>query len=240
MTPYGKAFFDLQLRFGQTVAALSGVPLSRVLLTHTNFYIRFGAGRDFDPAHPVWQEYLTGLLSASDPGEWTYRFYLTRPAAVAPPGLVGTFGCFAYSRLDDERIRIHFDNAETNGHSPLGIERRDHRLADLAALFAHVKRHAGREMRVIGASWLYNIEAYRRLFPASYLATAHAVGGRFQHMPLWGQFVNRHGEINESVQRKFLQRLERQSGPGDLDRCFPFQVLSVEASTPAFYQFYGV
>ena len=52
--------------------------------------------------------------------------------------------------------------------------------------------------------------------------------------------MNRHGQINENVRRKFLDCLDRQSDPRDLDRCFPFQVLSVEASTPEFYQFYGV
>jgi hypothetical protein len=214
--------------------------LSDALLKYTNFYIRFGAGREFDPAHPVWQEYLAGLRAASDPGEWTYGFYLTRPENVAPPALVATFGCFAYSCLSDSRLRIHFRNAETAGHSPLGIDRRGRRWTDLTALFSHVKGHASQPMRVIGASWLYNIDAYRRLFPASYLATAQVAEGRFQHMPLWGQFVNRHGEINESMQRRFLERLERQSSLDGLDQCFPFQVLSVEASTPEFYQFYGV
>jgi hypothetical protein len=208
-------------------------------LKYTNFYIRFGAGREFDPAHPVWLEYLAGLRDASDPCEWTYRFYLTRPQAVAP-AIVETFGCFAYSRLSDSRLRLHFRNAETDGHSPLRLDRRGHRVADLAALFGHVRRAESQPSRVIGASWLYNVDAYRRLFPAPYLTTAKVVGGRFQHMPLWGQFVNRRGEIKESMTHRFLERLERQSSLDGLDQCFPFQVLTVEASTLEFYQFYGV
>ena len=39
---------------------------------------------------------------------------------------------------------------------------------------------------------------------------------------------------------RFLERLERQTSLDDLDRCFPFQVLSLEASALEFYQFYGV
>ena len=66
------------------------------------------------------------------------------------------------------------------------------------------------------------------------------IHGRFRHMPLWGQFVNRHGAIRESVKHRFLERLERQTSLDDLDRCFPFQVLSLEASALEFYQFYGV
>lgn len=237
---YTKAFFDLQLQFADKVAVLSGLPLARVLLEYTNLYARFGLGRDFDPAHPTWREYLAGLQDTNDTREWTYRFYLARPEVIAAPGVVATFGCFSYAQLSGDRIRLHFHNAETDGHSPLGIERLGHRLADLAALFTQIKRTLRQPVQVIGASWLYNLDAYRRLFPASYLATAHVTGHRFQHMPLWGQFVDRHGEIKTSMRRQFLERLERQSSVDSLDQCFPFQVLSLEASVLAFYEFYGI
>ena len=114
------------------------------------------------------------------------------------------------------------------------------RLADLAALFKHVKRTLRQPLQVAEASWLYNLDAYRRLFPAPYLETAHVLGHRFQHMPLWGQFLNRYGEIKESMTRRFLERLERQSRVDSLDQCFPFQVLAVEASVREFYDFYGI
>jgi hypothetical protein len=113
-------------------------------------------------------------------------------------------------------------------------------LADLAALFEHVKRSKPRALQVVGASWLYNLEAYRRLFPISYLATAHVIGHRFQHMPLWGQFLDRHGKIKEGMTRQLLERLEHQSSLDGLDQCFPLQVLAAEASVTAFYEFYGI
>jgi hypothetical protein len=237
---YSRAFFDLQLQFARAVSRLSGLPLAHALLEYTNLYIRFGLGRDFDPAHPSWQEYLAGLRDTNDGCEWTYRFYVTRPQKTAPPGLVATCGCFSYARLSDDRIRLHFQNAETDDQSPLRIERRGQRLADLAALFEHVKRAMRPPARVVGASWLYNLDAYRRLFPESYLATAHVIHGRFQHMPLWGQFVNRHGDLKESMARQLLERLARQASLEGLDRCFPFQVLAVEAPASEFYEFYGV
>lgn len=236
---YAKAFFDLQVQFAEKVTALSGLPLTRALLEYTNLYIRFGLGRDFDPAHPVWQEYVAGLWDANDRREWTYRFSLTRPD-VAPPNIVATFGCFAYARLSDERIRLHFRNAETDGLSPLAIERRGQRSAELAALFAHVKRTQPQPLRVVGASWLYNLDAYRRLFPASYLATARVLEPRFRHMPLWGQFLDRRGEIKENTTRQFLERLEDQWSMDTLGRCFPLQVLTVEASVQEFHDFYGI
>ena len=84
---YAKAFFDLQLRCAHKVTTLSGLPLSRVLLEYTNLYIRFGLGRDFNPAHPTWQAYLAGLRGAPDIPEWTYDFYVTRHDAMAEHGL---------------------------------------------------------------------------------------------------------------------------------------------------------
>jgi hypothetical protein len=103
-----------------------------------------------------------------------------------------------------------------------------------------VKRTERQPLQVIGASWLYHLEAYRRLFPPSYLATAHVIDPRFRHMPLWGQFLDRHGEVKEHMTRQFLERLERQSRVDGLAHCFPFQVLSVNASVLEFYDFYGI
>ena len=237
---YAKAFLDLQVEFAERVTSLSGLPLARTLLEYTNLYIRFGLGRDFDPAHPGWQEYLAGLRDASDIRAWTFRFYSRRPDGMAAPGVVATFGCFAYSRLSGERLRLHFQNAETDGQSPLSAGRAGRRRAELAALFAHVKRTQGEPLQVVGASWLYNLGAYRRLFPPSYLATARVISGRFQHMPLWGQFLDRHGAIREEMTRQLQERLERQAGCDDLDQCFPFRVISVGAPVQNFYDFHGV
>jgi hypothetical protein len=237
---YAKAFFDLQLHFAEKAAELSGPPLARAVLDYTNFYIRFGLGRDFDPAHPRWREYLGGLGDRNERHDWTYRFYLARPHGVAPPNIVATFGCFSYAWLSEDRIRLHFENAEKDGLSPLTMERRDRRAAELAALFAHVRGTRRTAVRVVGASWLYNLSAYRRLFPESYLATAHVVQRRFRHMPLWGQFVNRYGDVREDAARQFRDRLGRQSTLEHLDQCFPFQVLRLEAPAVEFYESFGV
>ena len=237
---YAKAFFDLQLQFAHKVTELSGLPLTRVLLEYTNLYIRFGLGRDFHPAHPIWQTYLAGLQDTNDRRDWTYRFYLTRAEAMAGPPVVATFGCFSYALLRGDRIRLHFQNAETEGHSSLGVACLGQRRADLTALFGQVQRTLPEQVQVVGVSWLYNLEAYRRLFPVAYVATARVISDRFQSMPLWGQFLDRHGDIKESMTRPFLERLERQVRVERLHECFPFQVLTVEAPVREFYDFYGI
>lgn len=146
---YAKPFFDLQFQFAHRVAALSGVSLACAVMHYTNLHIRFGSGRDFDAAHPIWQQYLVGLRRSNDHGEWTYRFYVARSPLVTPPSLVATFGCFSYSRLSDNHIRLHFQNAETDGRSPLGLERRDHRLARVAR-----EREGGLDVRLVSSDEL--------------------------------------------------------------------------------------
>lgn len=237
---YAKAFFDLQIAFARKVTPLSGLPLSRVLLEYTNLYIRFGLGRDFDPAQPTWQDYIAGVRDASDVAEWTYAFYVARGGEPAGPPVVATFGCFSYARLSEDRIRLHFKNVESSGEPPLALEGTSRRMAELGALFDHLKRSSDQPRRVVGASWLYNLEAYRRLFPPAYLATASVMTGRFQHMPLWGQFLDRRGAVKEHMTRRFLERLERQATTDGLDRCFPLPVLSLDASVKHFYDFYDL
>jgi hypothetical protein len=236
--PYARGFFDLQVRFAERVAALGGASLERALLECTNLYIRFGMGRDFDPTHPRWQGYLAGLDATESRAEWTHQFYLASPPSPAAPGLVASLGCFAYARLPDGRVRLHFHNAEPPSRSPLAGERREARLAELRALFARMRDDVPAETPVVGASWLYNLEAYRRLFPKVYTESARMMRGRFQRMPLWGQFVDRHGEVRETLAREFCDRLEQATLDG-LDDCFPLPVIGVEAPAQAFHDFYG-
>lgn len=235
---YAKAFFDLQLRFADRVEALTGLAPDRALLEYTNLYIRFGLGRDFDAEHSGWQEYLAGLGTASDRGDWTYRFYRAKPDDPGAPPTDVRFGCFSYARAGADRIRLHFLNTETDGRSPLALDRRGRRVEDLAALFDHVEQTMGLPLQVAGASWLYNLDAYRRLFPPAYVASARVLPRRFQRMPLWGQFLDRRGEVRADAAREFLACLDRASRVDDLDRCFPFQVLAVEAPALEFFDFY--
>jgi hypothetical protein len=235
-----KDFFDLQFSFAEAVRDLSGKSLEAVLLEYTNLYVRFGFGRDFKPDHEGWQRYIAGLGSAANGRKWTYRFYLTEPEAKTGPRVVATFGCFSYARTDETFVRLHFRNTDPEEYSPLGRARAERRRAELSALFAHLKRNVSRDIPIVGASWLYNLRAYRRLFPPDYVSSARPVHGAFRSMPLWGQFLNRRGEIRKPMAESFLDALARTSKLGDLEGCFPFQALTATAPASEFYDFYGV
>lgn len=216
------------------------MPLANALLNYTNFYIRFGLGRAFDASHPAWREYLTGLERSTDHEGWTFSFYQTYRQDVGPPSVVASVGCFSYARLSSDHIRLHFRNAEIGGHSPLALARRGHRREELRALFSMVRQNEPPQIQVVGTSWLYNLAAYRRLFPEAYLATAVVAQARFRNMPLWGQFLDRHGAVKPGLAAPFLARLANQSRLDGLAQCFPFQALELKAPASAFHDFHGL
>ena len=237
---YSSEFFRIQLRFARKVVEVSRQSLESALLHYTNLYIRFGLGWDLDAANPIWQEYLKGLNQAKDAINWTYQFYLKQQEGTISQANPSSFGCFSYTLLTDNKIRLHFRNNEMAEHSPLSRDQIKIRLAELAAMFAHVRQNVGTPANVVGASWLYNIETYRRLFPPAYLASARVEHGDFAFLPLWGQFVNRSGRLKADLIERFLECLASQQSLEGLERCFPFQVLHLECSIEEFYQFYKV
>ncbi|CAB3749110.1 hypothetical protein [Paraburkholderia humisilvae] len=234
---YSKEFFALQIDLAKAVAALVGLPIDQALRDYTNIYIRFGLGRHFDHGHPVWRRYIDGLTRAADVCDWTYRFYLAQRADSRQPE---TSTCFSYVMQDATCVRIHFRNAESATTAPLSSERLPARLAELRTIFDEIKRDGPHVTRVVGTSWLYNLPAYRRCFPAPYVASGRIAERRYRHISLWGQFLDRTGSLRPNVTQDFKSRLAGLTKPGDLGRVFPLQALAVEAPIEAFYRFYGI
>ncbi len=108
----------------------------------------------------------------------------------------------------------------------------------MSALSRHLKRSVSQDTPVVGASWLYNLEAYRRLFPPGFASRARPIRGGFRSMALWGQFLNRRGEVREAAAATFLDVLSQTSDLGDLGKCFPLQALTTRAPACEFYDFY--
>ena len=228
------AFFDLQMRFADTAAQMGHMIFEEALLNYTNMYIRL-VGYSFDPTHPVWQAYLQGLGQAPQRALWTHAFYQQR----REPPVPSSYGCFRYQyHPEEDLIRYHFVNADTSGYGPLSKERMPVRLQELKRMFAQIKQRYGDTPRVRGSSWLYTLDAYKRLFPAEYTRAMKVVEKQFQRMSLWGQFLQRDGRVRESLAVSFLSRLPQQKSLEDLGHCFPYQVLSPEGPIALLYEFY--
>lgn len=235
---YAKDFFDLQLQFARKVAGLAGIPLDVALLDYTNLYVRFVGDREFNRDDPIWSAYVAGLKDKIDLGDWTYHFYSQRPHRVQPESVIATFGCFSYALGEPGQIRLHFHNADRSLHGPLSDERLPSRLSELTSLVAHIRSQQGSAKQIAGVSWLYNLTAYRRLFPLSYVTAATVAANRFRNMPLWGQFLNRHGDVRKDAATVFVRQVCDQTNLDNLAQCFPLQPLAASAPVEAFYDFY--
>jgi hypothetical protein len=234
-----KEFFDLNFKFARRISEVTGHSLSQSLLNYTHLYLAFGLGRDFDPENSMWQTYLRGLLDAPDPGEYTHRVYLTQATNQPKPEPENAFGCFSYALWEDDRVRLHFRNA-TNEPGALQRQHAPERLVELRAMFEHLKAIVPAIFTVVGGSWLYNIEAYRGLFPESYLRSARTGSDEFQFLALWGQFLFSDGYVRPRMAQVFLQGIERQKTLEGATSCFPYEVLRLESPIQDFYIHFGV
>lgn len=236
---HARAYFDLQLRFAEGVAAGTGRPLTDSVAWYTNLHRRLGLGvLEETPRSAAWQHFAAGLEAAPDHESrlaWVLACYRARSAGTPPPGR-HVFGCFGCDAPDaDGVLRLHFANRDRDGISPLAPARRALRRRELAELIGYAARAWPEIRRVRGASWLYHLEAYRRLFPAEYVASLRPPDGplHFHGSSSWGQFLDHRGRVKQAPARAFLSNLQRL----DVERLretFPLPVLQAGADLQAF------
>jgi hypothetical protein len=237
-----RGYFEVQLRFAQTIAARTSRPLAETLLEVTNLHRRFGLGRAA-PGAPSegWTRYAAGLARCESDAErlaWTVEVFAAAPAE---PGGALRFGCFSYELQDEGRVvRIHFSNRDSGEDlGPLARAKADRRISELREMFRHVRAHHGQARTVRGGSWLYNLEAYRRLFPPDYAASVFEPERvRLDGTSSWGQLLDFRGAVKPAVARTLLDNI----GQGDAAapwRAFPLRALGAESPIASFHRLYG-
>jgi hypothetical protein len=232
-----REYIELILRFAATASQLEGIPVREALLHWTPLYLNFGLRREFQSDDPAWQAFLAGYEAAPDPVAWTHSFYLARARQYPET----SYGCFAYHYEPDTRtIRFHFGNRDTSGAGPLSRSRLDARLQELTAMFEDIRRTVPEAERVRGRSWMYNLPAYRRLFPPEYGRTAVPAEPELQFMSLWGQFLDHSWQLNNGYARAFTHSMAAAATPQELVSSFPLPVLAPACDISHFYEFYGV
>ena len=237
---YPIGFFDLQLIFAKKIAQLTQQSYPEAILYRTAMYRIMGLDWSLNPHHPVWQTYLSGLHQEDTDTDWSYQFYLERADQI-PSYEEPRWGCFSYEYWSERRlIHLHFGNLDNSGYGPLSHQRKEARLADLWSMFTQIKRTHPDAIAVHGSSWLYNLEAYRRLFPVEYGLSTRTDAPQLIARSLWGQFLRYNGKLHEERAAVFLDRLSRLEDEHQHARCFPYQVLLAQAPIILFYTFYGV
>jgi hypothetical protein len=240
-------FFEVQLRLARRMAELTGAPLGETALNYTTLHRRLGLGvfRDGPPAEG-WAPFAEALERA---GDLEAQVALTREAFIAAPDEVlphpgqTAFGCFAHDpATDDGVVRIHFHNLDTDeAGGPLARGKIGRRRAELAALIANVRAvHPGAHT-IRGGSWLYHLEAYRRLFPPDYVASRapHAPPMRLRGTATWGQVIDSREMVRPAVRDAVLANLPRLD-PDAPWEVFPHRMLAVAAPIDSFVRDLGL
>lgn len=228
---FGVDFFDLQLHFARRVGELGGVSFLQAVGSHTNVYVRLGMGPRLDVNNPDWQDYLAGLATASEPAAWTRAVHARRRHIAAGSTVTDTEGCFSCALIEPGRARLHFHAGPGTAESPLAEAHLPRRRRELYSLVSRLIASSSVPVQIVGASWLYNLRAYRSLFPEPYRARLQPIAHPHQRMPLWGQFLRRDRSVRPEAGARFLEGIAQASSLCELDRCFPFAVLT--STSPA-------
>ena len=241
-----RGYFDVQLRFAAVAAPRADIPFIDAVLRYTNFHRRFGFGAPGNEEHAAdWARYterLSRLRTVEDAVNWTQAFYADCPDETLPAE-EKPFGCFSCNApTDDGVIRFHFYNSDsTGGAGPLSREKMAKRQSELSAMFAHIRKAHPDAKAVHGASWLYNTEAYTRLFPEEYIrsCTSPTRPIRLNGSSSWGQFLDYRGRTKAELRAAFLSNLD-QLDLAEPWRVFPLPVLFAQAPIESFYAHYGI
>ena len=242
---YDKEFFRIQLLFAHQVAEITGEPFHEIVIDHTQLRNIYGlyVPRS-DPSDPLWQIFMQGLASCKnleEETEWAYSFYHNHYDASRYRENNGIYwGCFyyAYPFLDRPAVRLHFIHRDATGSGVLSKARMSVRIAELTAMFQHIKASHPEAETVVGGSWLYNIEAYRRLFPPRFLATAQPEQSEPGFWATWGQFLRRNGKLDQGKAQAFQNCLQQQTTVAGCLSCFPLEKLRLECPIEVFYEYY--
>lgn len=227
---YSVDFFALQLRFAAKVAELSGLSFAEAVGSYTNIYVRLGMGQQLDRSNPDWLCYVSALNTAKDPAAWTHEVHRQRAYKPTGPKMAASMGCFSYAHLGPSHIRLHFNAGSQVSEAPLSVANARLRRHELATLMSQAVA-LDSDVQVSGASWLYNLPSYRRLFPACYLSSLKPVAHPYQRMPLWGQFLNRDKTVRLDAAQYFNAHSDNATSLASLSSCFPNRVLAT--SVPA-------
>jgi hypothetical protein len=239
--------FALQLHFADVLSAKAGLPLSEAITFHTNFHRLFAYGNLSRQApDPEFLALVDHAIAAPDPATRLDRFvwaYATRPYDPWPSDRFPFGKHFACEAPNAEGVvRIHFRNrVNTDALGPLHVSQISQRRTDLTEMFGHVARTWPQAKTVMGASWLYNTEGYRRLFPKTYAdSRTPLLGPRPIHgLSTWGQFLDFRGGVKQPIAEAFHDNLKTLD-PKQPWLSFPYQVLTTTAPFEAFRQEYGV
>ena len=241
-TPY----FEVQLLLARRMATLTGDPVGQMTRSYTNLSHRLGQGAPLEGSPTaVWlayEEALDAVPELVNQVALTRQTFIEQPEETIPASGQTLFGCFAHEASDsDGRVKMHLHNRDTDDvGGPLAAAKAGRRRGDLAAMVANIRKVHPHATAIQGGSWLYNLEAYRRLFPADYIASRAVPDTvRLTGTSTWGQLLDSRSEIRPAVRDALVANLAGLD-PRSPWRAFPLRALRTSAPLTSFEAFYDL
>jgi len=240
---YPYEYFDAQVQFAKRWSVVADDSFSAMLLRKTSLY-RTISGQIPGPegVSKNWTT-LTNGVDDNDPSMIASRLYdafLRQPRSrYTAPDHDGAFGYDYYP--NDHLVKIHFTNPR-RGESPFSADNMPQRQNEFKHLLEHIQDVHPDADKVVSASWIRSTKSYQSLFPPdlntpkSLMSTDMFLGGD----SVWGQFMDRNGNINQRVYDQFITAIQDAKSPEDLIAAFPYKVLRVEDSIEKYYRYYNV
>jgi hypothetical protein len=151
-----------------------------------------------------------------------HAYYLAQPYAIHVDPKPD-FGAFGYHLLDDKStIQIHGSNPH-RGSNPFSASMIEERRDDLRRLFNTAATNPAIN-KVIAGTWLFSIEMFRTIFPAS-LHYINPPVLSYNGDSMWGQFVNADGWENSRRIEVFRSGLRAAETQEQLLGALPLKVL---------------
>lgn len=228
-------YFAFQLEFARQYAHAAGVPFAFAIAHCTNLRRRLNLWS------PEGEEVWSSLLRIAGNESQSFATLLRRCTDLydqrGPSDGTSEFGCFSYDLPDAAgTVRIHFMPPAGHISSPLASENANARQDELRQMFTRIARTAPDARSVRGVSWLYHLEAYKRLFPDTYVASVKPA-----HFPVhlngsstWGQVLDWQQKVKPEV-RNAVRRNFPGMDPAAPWKVFPLQALTANCNIGAFY-----
>ncbi len=248
---FPREYFELQFEFAKALQEKTGDNLFDIIKTRTSS-LRFGL---FVYEGYVCKGEKPGVSALSEEAltDFAYADYLKTDGEQEPaeyhPKESTRFGCFYYDKNDkDDSLRIHFVNAENDQTGPLDKDKINERKREIKDLLLDIKQQYPDKKEISGLSWLYNLEAYTRLFPDTYTAALRENKDQFQWArgtTIWGQFLDNKMELKKDMVQELLRRVRNLEPGEELGAVFAegaplMSPLETRGRLQDFYEMYGV
>lgn len=254
-----KDFFEFQFKFAQLMAERRGISLTEAVMEYVPI-IRKAThaidekGNELDLLEGVTEDTMLEFAWATSVAR--KKLLNTDPTPYFSEK-DSRYGCHSYDYEEEAKtVRLHFFNTEAEEEwvdgkdvstSPLSEEKIPRRKHELTQMFQEVRAKHPEANYVRGCSNLYNLEAYRRLYPPTF-----TVGDIDYHpkrwkmgLAIWGQFLGGKDKLpgeygfKKELAEEFLRKVKEV--PLDkLADALPMPPRTARGDIQDFYDFYGI